>query len=73
VTGEKIHQTVDMVVLATGMQPTAANAKLPADLTYNKLTGSSSMTLPKAACLHPAVPTNRQTWCRPIRMQPVWL
>jgi quinone-modifying oxidoreductase subunit QmoA len=36
VTGEKIHQTVDMVVLATGMQPTAANAKLPADLTYNK-------------------------------------
>ena len=36
VTGEKIHQTVDMVVLATGMQPTAANAKLPADLTYNE-------------------------------------
>jgi len=35
VTGEKIHQTVDMVVLATGMQPTAANAKLPAELTYN--------------------------------------
>ncbi len=32
VTGEKIHQTVDMVVLATGMQPTAANTKLPADL-----------------------------------------
>jgi heterodisulfide reductase subunit A-like polyferredoxin len=32
VTGEKIHQTVEMVVLATGMQPTAANAKLPADL-----------------------------------------
>jgi quinone-modifying oxidoreductase subunit QmoA len=24
VTGEKIHQTVEMVVLATGMQPTAA-------------------------------------------------
>ena len=36
VTGEKIHQTVDMVVLATGMQPTAANAKLPADLRYNE-------------------------------------
>ena len=36
VTGEKIHQTVEMVVLATGMQPTAANAKLPADLTYNE-------------------------------------
>ncbi|MCG6909651.1 MAG: CoB--CoM heterodisulfide reductase iron-sulfur subunit A family protein [Deltaproteobacteria bacterium] len=36
VTGEKIHQTVDMAVLATGMQPTAANTKLPADLTYNE-------------------------------------
>ena len=36
VTGEKIHQTVDMVVLATGMQPTAADAKLPAALTYNE-------------------------------------
>ena len=35
VTGEKIHQTVDMAVLATGMQPSAANAKLPADLKYN--------------------------------------
>ncbi|HSO18307.1 MAG TPA: heterodisulfide reductase subunit A, partial [Desulfosarcina sp.] len=35
VTGEKIHQTVEMVVLATGMQPTAANAKLPADLKIN--------------------------------------
>ena len=35
VTGEKVRQTVDMVVLATGMQPTAANAKLPADLNYN--------------------------------------
>ena len=32
VTGEKIHQTVGMAVLATGMQPTAANAKLSADL-----------------------------------------
>lgn len=32
VTGEKIRQTVDMVVLATGMQPTAALSKLPADL-----------------------------------------
>jgi quinone-modifying oxidoreductase, subunit QmoA len=30
--GEKVRQTVDMVVLATGMQPTAANIKLPADL-----------------------------------------
>jgi len=36
VTGEKIHQEVDMVVLATGMQPTAATAKLPADLKYNE-------------------------------------
>ncbi|MFP4158296.1 MAG: FAD-dependent oxidoreductase [Desulfobacterales bacterium] len=36
-TGEKLHQTVDMVVLATGMQPTAVNAKLPAaDLTYTE-------------------------------------
>lgn len=34
VTGEKTKQTVDLVVLATGMQPTAANAKLPADLQY---------------------------------------
>jgi quinone-modifying oxidoreductase, subunit QmoA len=36
VTGEKIRQTVDMAVLATGMQPTAANYKLPADLKYNE-------------------------------------
>jgi quinone-modifying oxidoreductase, subunit QmoA len=36
VTGEKIRQTVDMAVLATGMQPTAANCKLPADLNYNE-------------------------------------
>jgi quinone-modifying oxidoreductase subunit QmoA len=34
VTGEKTKQTVDLVVLATGMQPTAAKAKLPADLNY---------------------------------------
>ena len=36
VTGEKVHQTVDMAVLATGMQPTTATAQLPADLTYNE-------------------------------------
>ena len=36
VTGEKIKQTVELVVLATGMQPTAAGAKLPADLTYTE-------------------------------------
>ncbi len=36
VTGEKIHQTVDLVVLATGMQPTAALEKLPADLTFTE-------------------------------------
>ncbi len=36
VTGEKVSQTVDLVVLATGMQPTAAEAKLPADLKYNE-------------------------------------
>ncbi|MBW1759172.1 MAG: CoB--CoM heterodisulfide reductase iron-sulfur subunit A family protein [Deltaproteobacteria bacterium] len=35
VTGEKSSQTVDMVVLATGMQPTTKNVKLPADLKYN--------------------------------------
>jgi len=35
VTGEKIHQEVDMAVLATGMQPTTATDKLPADLQYN--------------------------------------
>jgi quinone-modifying oxidoreductase subunit QmoA len=35
VTGEKTRQTVDLVVLATGMQPTAANVKLPADLKLN--------------------------------------
>ncbi|MCK4986503.1 MAG: CoB--CoM heterodisulfide reductase iron-sulfur subunit A family protein, partial [Desulfobacterales bacterium] len=34
VTCEKIHQEVEMVVLATGMQPTAATDKLPADLQY---------------------------------------
>jgi quinone-modifying oxidoreductase, subunit QmoA len=35
VTGEKAEHTVDLVVLATGMQPTAAVAKLPADLKLN--------------------------------------
>ena len=34
VTGEKIKQNVEMVVLATGMEPTTATAKLPADLKY---------------------------------------
>ncbi len=34
-TGQKIRQTVDMAVLATGMQPTAAARNLPADLTYS--------------------------------------
>jgi quinone-modifying oxidoreductase subunit QmoA len=36
VTGEKVRQTVEMVVLATGMQPTAAGAELPADLKYTE-------------------------------------
>ncbi|MBW1695194.1 MAG: CoB--CoM heterodisulfide reductase iron-sulfur subunit A family protein [Deltaproteobacteria bacterium] len=36
VTGEKIHQTVEMVVLATGMQPTAKDNPLPADLQYDE-------------------------------------
>ena len=35
VTGEKIKQTVELAVLATGMQPTAAKVKLPADLARN--------------------------------------
>jgi quinone-modifying oxidoreductase subunit QmoA len=35
VTGEKIKQSVEMVVLATGMQPTAAVDKLPADMKFN--------------------------------------
>ncbi|MFQ5484867.1 MAG: CoB--CoM heterodisulfide reductase iron-sulfur subunit A family protein [Desulfobacterales bacterium] len=35
VTGEKIHQSVEMVVLATGMQPTTAIVKPPVDLAYN--------------------------------------
>jgi quinone-modifying oxidoreductase subunit QmoA len=35
VTGEKIHQEVEMAVLATGMQPTTATDRLPADLRYN--------------------------------------
>ena len=34
-TGEKIRQEVEMAVLATGMQPTTATDKLPADLQYN--------------------------------------
>ncbi len=34
-TGEKIKQTVEMVVLATGMQPTASQFKIPADLQVN--------------------------------------
>ncbi len=32
VTGEKVRQEVELVVLATGMQPTAALSKLPGDL-----------------------------------------
>ena len=36
ISGEKIRQTVDMLVLATGMQPTAATDKPNADLTYNE-------------------------------------
>lgn len=36
VTGEKVRQTVDMAVLATGMQPTAAANKLPAELNYSE-------------------------------------
>ncbi|GBC59220.1 heterodisulfide reductase subunit A [Desulfonema ishimotonii] len=35
ITGEKIHQEADLVVLATGMQPTAANTKLPANLRFS--------------------------------------
>ncbi len=34
VTGEKVRQNVDLVVLATGMQPTASLERLPADLKF---------------------------------------
>ena len=34
VTGEKIRQDVELVVLATGMQPMASASKLPADLNF---------------------------------------
>ncbi len=36
VTGEKHNQTVDLVVLATGMQPTASEAKLPVQVNYTE-------------------------------------
>ncbi len=36
ISGEKLHQTVDMVVLATGMQPTAASSRLPAELQFSE-------------------------------------
>ncbi|MBS3732447.1 MAG: CoB--CoM heterodisulfide reductase iron-sulfur subunit A family protein, partial [Desulfobacterales bacterium] len=36
ISGEKTKQTVDMAVLATGMQPTAVNVKLPADLQFTE-------------------------------------
>ena len=36
VTGEKLSQIVDMAVLATGMQPTAAEAKLPGEINYTE-------------------------------------
>ena len=35
ISGEKIRQTVDMLVLATGMQPNTAIDKVNADLEYN--------------------------------------
>jgi heterodisulfide reductase subunit A-like polyferredoxin len=70
VTGEK-PTDVDLVVLATGMQPTAANTKLPADLKFT-LTASSSMILKRAACSVRVVPTNPPTWYHPIRTLPEW-
>ncbi|MFH2098127.1 MAG: heterodisulfide reductase subunit A, partial [Pseudomonadota bacterium] len=36
VTGEKIRQDVDLVVLATGMQPSASIERLPADLVFTE-------------------------------------
>lgn len=36
VTGEKVRQTVDLVVLATGMEPTMASEKPDADLTISE-------------------------------------
>ena len=35
ISGEKVRQTVDLLVLATGMQPTCAIDKPNADLNYN--------------------------------------
>jgi quinone-modifying oxidoreductase subunit QmoA len=35
ISGEKIRQTVDLLVLATGMQPTASIDKPNADLKFN--------------------------------------
>ena len=36
ISGEKVRQTVDMLVLATGMQPTCAVDKPAADLTFDE-------------------------------------
>ena len=36
ISGEKVRQSVDMLVLATGMQPSCANDKPNADLTFNE-------------------------------------
>jgi quinone-modifying oxidoreductase, subunit QmoA len=36
VTGEKSDHTVDLAVLATGMQPTAAETKLPGDINFTE-------------------------------------
>jgi quinone-modifying oxidoreductase subunit QmoA len=71
VTGEKVRQEVDLAVLATGMQPTAASAKLPADLNYNE-DGFIINDFEKGACSLPAAPTNRPTWSLPIRTRPAW-
>jgi len=36
VSGEKVRQTADLVVLATGMEPSLASEKPQADLTFNE-------------------------------------
>ena len=71
VTGEKIHQTVEMAVLATGMQPTAATPNFRPILTYNE-DGFIINDFETGGMFAPDVPINRLTWFHPIRMQPVW-
>jgi heterodisulfide reductase subunit A-like polyferredoxin len=71
VTGEKIHQTVEMAVLATGMQPTAANAKLPADLKVND-DGFIINDFEKGGMFAAGCANKPADVFRPTRMRPAW-